>query len=422
MESTRELAHIDLVKEFRHQAKIFHESEPVTGAFWEAMSEAAQAGPIAENIEEVARIKAIKNPDVTAPYIAGIVRTAYRAYLEESDPNFDIQSLTTKESWRQPLGQIALALNEEKAGRGDLYTRNLHTNLWTRQVQTTIPERYAFAELLLQVTRERFPNGVNALDIGTGIMLGPLAMMDNEARKRLRFKQAINPGQLLWASDRRRSSLEYVNTLLAKPSILNSYVCVDTAPIYHESRQAYDQGIIAWSKASRRPSEANDPLIDRLTSNKPDNVRFYQANLAKAEDFVEFKKRLDAKTFDVITRITTDHQMNPGERAAMDFNLRSILSPNGLSLIVDFASLQRRRSLLQPQDITDLRMLMQWHRPLSFRGFINDQVAPKGRKRGLEHAASFNDSRCKELTLGLAHIAINGERVPLSEAIRLAAR
>ncbi len=55
-----------------------------------------------------------------------------------------------------------------------------------------------------------------------------------------------------------------------------------------------------------------------------------------------------------------------------------------------------------------------------FRGFIYDQSLPPA-KRGLEHAFSFGDSRCAELTLSLASIAIGGELVPVHEAIRLVA-
>lgn len=420
MPHTSELAPIDLSKEFRYQAKHPPGNEQVTGAFWEAMLEAAREGPIADSLEDVAATHATKNPDATAPYIAGIIRTAYRAYLEESDSDFDIQTLTTKESWREPLGRIATALHEEAEGRGDQFTNNLTTNLWTRQVQTTIPQRYTAGELLLQVTRERFPDGVNALDIGSGIGLGPLAMMNEQARRRLRFRQVTNPIQPLWVPERRRPQLENVNTLLERPSILNSYVCVDIAPVYHESRQSYDNGIIAWSKASRRPSEAKDDLIDTLTKNKPDNVRFHQANLADARDFVNFQEWLDGRKIDFVTWCTTAHQMKPDERAAMFYHLKSVLSPNGIIYLEDFASLQRRRNLLQPQDITDIHMLQRWHRPLSFRGFTYDQALPQ-RKRGMEHAFSFDDSRCRELTLAAAHLAINGERVPIHQAIRLMA-
>ncbi len=414
-----ELAPIDLNREFKHQAKVWRDNEPVTSAFWGATLEAAQTGPIAESLQEVTTTHAIKNPDATAPFIAGIIRTAYRAYLEESDPDFDIQTLTTKESWKAPLGQVAVALHEEAEGRGDQHSANLITNLWTGRVQTTIPQRYATDELILQVTRERFPYGVHALDIGSGIGLGPLAMMDEQARKRLRFQQVYNPAQPFCDPERRRQPLEITNSLLARPSILNSYVCVDIATVYHEARSAYENGIIAWSKASRRPSEAKDDLIDTLTNNKPDNVCFRQANLANAKEFTKFEDWLDGRKIDFITWNTTAHQMKPDERAAMFYNLKSILSPVGIIKLKDFATLQRRRSLL-PQDITDIRMLQRWHMPLSFRDFIYDSALPQ-RMRGMEHAFSFNDSRCEELTIALAHIAINGEPVPIHEAIRLAA-
>ncbi len=217
---TGELAPIDLAREFRHQAKHPPGGEEATGAFWQAMLETAQDGPIYENLEEIARLHAAKNPDATAPYIAGIVRTAYRAYLEETDPTFDIQRLTSRESWREPLSRIAEALNDEKNGRGDAATANLIINLWTRQVQTNIIERYSAAELILQVIRERFPDGVNALDIGSGIMLGPLAMMNATARKRLRFQQVTNPTQPFRVHENGQPPIDYVNTLLERPSHL----------------------------------------------------------------------------------------------------------------------------------------------------------------------------------------------------------
>ncbi len=161
-------------------------------------------------------------------------------------------------------------------------------------------------------------------------------------------------------------------------------------------------------------------MIDMLTTNKPASVRFDMVNLADAEQFVEFKKRLGDKKFDFVSWCTATHQMKPDERAAMFYNVKSILSPLGIAYIEDFASLQRPRSVSQPQSITDLHMLQRWHTPLSFRGFIYDH-AMETRKRGIEQVFSFNDSRCAELTMGLANIAMNGERVPFYQAVRLAA-
>ncbi len=257
---------------------------------------------------------------------------------------------------------------------------------------------------------------MNALDVGSGIMLGPLAMMEEEARQLLRFRQASDPTRPDTPAERQLLT-EKTNIILGRPSILKHYVCNDIHQIYRERHQIYDGGTIAWSKASRRPSEAKDPLIDRLTSGKNPNTRFHKARLDDHKSFAAFKDYLQGDTFDFISCIAATHQMRPEQREAIFNNLLTILTPRvGLIYLADFAILKAQETK-RPQAITALEMAEEWHVPESFRGFIYDNAMPK-RRRGLEQAFSFNDSRCGELTYGRASLNIKGKILQIPDAVR----
>lgn len=418
------VADINLDEEFRAQARNPMGNPeidvPVTGAFWSAMIDVCQDddGIIAKTVAEVAKLRG-KNPEATASYIAGVIRTSFWAYLQESDPSFDIQRLTTKKSWMKPLSQVAEALREEELGPGSQASENLGLNLWTRQVQTNIPSRYTPGELLLQITRERFPYRVDAADIGCGIMLGPLAMMDEQARRQLRFRQVTHPYPTY--IQERRKPTENANSLLDRPSILNGYACVDLEKVYNNKRGVYNNGVIEWSKASRRPSEANDPLIDRLTANLPPEISFYQGDLSKASDFIKFMELRGNKKFDFISLIATIHQMRSMPKTALVNNLVDALTPNGIAYIGEFAALSEpAEPRTTPFEITDLEIVGDWFVPGSFKGFMFDNAKPR-RWRGWEHIFTFKDSRCAEFSIQMAKIVMNGELVPLHEAARLMA-
>ncbi len=418
-------------EEVQYQSKHPPGEDPVTGAFYSRLLEEPLSSPLSVAIEEmidlhIKREDGMIMPSVWANNVRASIFTFLMTKTEQTHiaKKFSFNGLDDPKAWDKHFREVNEALgNTYSSWPTDRATDALNSNLLINNVQTTISDRNGPLELVMQSLRERFPDGIDWLEEGCGIMLGAQQMLLKD-----RYPFNFNSVGLLGDNfERKNARLTHkANRLVKRSSLLNNVVCVDLVPVYHNGRAAnsshasiapgYDPSAVEWARGSLRPSEYSNPSFMKkfngLLVEKSPKITFTRADLSDEVGAEKFEDRHPGKKFDVISFLTVLHQMSGHKRHMMMERGKSLLKPGGIMVIQDFGYLPPAR---RPLPISSLQMYRHWHSPGRYRTFVydSDHQIP-----GLQEAFRSKDSRCKDLAVVGARMIINNQTYPLSDIIK----
>jgi hypothetical protein len=349
----------------------------------------------------------------TVSEVAGLIRTCISAYVitasKDSHKKFSYEGFDGSK-WRPWLKKVngALAMPETRADE------QLLLNFETGIVMTSVASRYNTVELLAQLLRPRWGKDVWALDIGSGIMEGP-----NQIFKKKNFPMSVDRVR---HDDEPKGSddlTEKVNRLLALPTPISNYVCLDQRNVYLPHRKRFDPNVVTWVRAGMRPEkEYSNPnfrqTFDGVIKHKNSHVHFKPLNVLRHFDAEKFEEEYGGRKFHIIGGITVWHQLRKqGEIEAMYSWMRDHLADGGIIIGQEHARLQNSSG--RPAPIGSLRIERHWHVPDRYKTFVEDAAHPAG--PGLQEAFSSLDSRCKDIFISHAALAADGGLKEIQELI-----
>ncbi|MDB5171094.1 MAG: hypothetical protein JWO35_788 [Candidatus Saccharibacteria bacterium] len=416
------------VKEAFHQELLDQVKRPpgddaVTSAFYERLSQEPEISPLSIAIEDMIDFRMKREDGTVSPsLLVNNVRASIFTFLTTSkqtngDRNkFSFKGLDTPESWNKHFDLVNQALSSVYSPyKKDRSTDALSFNLQYRNAQTNIAERYGPLELIMQSLAERFPNGIDWLDVGSGIMEGA-QQLTHKAVYPLGFKSVDRVGNNFKTKDEQLT--HKANRLVRQTSLLNDIVCVDLNDVYHtiNGRSGYDQGNLEWARGSLRPGEQSDPRFmmkfNGLVAEKSSNITFTRADLSDETGAAQFAEKHPGKTFDVISLMTMLHQMPDEKKHSITERAKRLLSPGGIIVIQDFAYLPPAK---RPLPIESLKMYAHWHDRGRYRTFVYDSALEK---RGLQEVFRFKGSRCEDLAIAGGRLLVNNETYPMGYIIK----
>jgi len=404
---------LDLHEEFRYQAKHPPGEDQITGALFGALLEEPADSELSRAIEVMSVLRTQGHPDVSASEIAGVVRASICTYLLSHDEDFSYRGLTTPERWRPKLGLISEAIRDEHSQSVGI--TNFYFNLVSRKVQTSLPDRYKSLALLLQTSGERFSKEVAWLDVGSGVMEGAQQLATYD-RFPMKFSAVSSARTSFDEPDRRLTGK--INRLLKREPPISQAVCNDVENIYYEHYGMHDPTVLEWARGSLRPSEHLDrkfmKKFDALAAEKAPHVRFVKGDLNNPGDAERIRDQVEGRTFDVVSFMTSLHQVTKAQREVMLERASELLSDDGMVVVQDFAYLPASK---RPLPFTSLQTYQHWHVPGHYRTHVYDALHPQP---GLQETFYFKDSRCQELLLGTAQLMVDGALTPIDEAIHRA--
>lgn len=402
---------LNLREEFQRQAARPPSEDPYIGAMFQAFLEEPPDSIISKAVDDMTSLRLVRTPHITASEMAGTIRALFCTYLMLADPDFSYRGLTKPARWRPHLEKVANAFIENA---NDAATSQMLYLLACLNVQTNPPSRVGPYGVLLTCLDDRLPKaGANLLDIGSGLGQGPLQLIKNQESP-LRMNSVTSLGEPFGNKNRRLT--DAVNGLLAGRIAVQSVVCVDISPVYNDWRHEYNVDAIAFAEGSMRPTEHMNPqLLGRfreLLKYKPENLRYITADLTDDVDFDNFTETTNKKKFHAVSIMTMLHQLSRSERRVMMDRATELLEPGGMIYLQDFGWLPPSK---HPLPASSLQMYQHWHKPGRYRGLIYDDAL---QEKGLQQAFYFKDSRCREMAIGDAVIAMDGRITPLKEAVK----
>ena len=336
--------------------------------------------------------------------------TASEFAMHAAPGEFSYEGFEQPSRWRQVFSELAEAVLDPN--RDDTAAVQAEINLKGKKVQTTIPERYSVPELIAQTVRERFPDGVDWLDVGSGIMEGARQIVYKDKYPMVFTKVSEHTSTTPEDTDQDKVDELTIkaNRLLALPSLVNRFVCVDIQSVYQQSENRYDPGAVEWAKASLRPSEYMDKgfmmKFNGLLEEEPDNIFFLQTDLLQESMRDTFLNAAPARSYDIISFVTMLHQLPIVSRLRMMHQAISMLKPNGLIIAQDFAYCAKPYAG-HPISPSGLRMYSDWFRtPYRYNTFVYDAAH---QEKGFQMAFQSHDSRCRQIALGAGSLMVNGE-------------
>ncbi len=332
-------------------------------------------------------------PSFVVSEAVGAYRAAVQTELQKYEEGFpEDPELEDPRRWQRSLHEIADVYNTLH-GTHSVQERSerLNYNLWARRVQTNIPDRYLAAEIAMQSYRHRFPNGVKWLDIGCGILEGQRMLLGKQQQGLTEVDIVTENGDI----DALKTS--EVRDLLQRDSLIKRAVGVDLMPAYDPNTQQWARGSLRPQKEMRNQEFMRkfDSLImspTKETETFGNVISFFDGDLLREETREEFSAGPGAEKFEMVTILTTLHQLPRDQRNELAEIAKSYLDPdNGILVLQDFARVAHHAR--SPQS---LLFYQHWHNPYRYRTFIWDMKEPQ---KGYQEFARAADSRCQRLML-----------------------
>jgi hypothetical protein len=409
--------------------------EPETAAMFGAIllkhaAEKDDKSPMHQLISETAEQTIIRR-EIQAPAAVSLFRTAlinyYRKSYAAQHREFSDANLITPDSWGDLINDLSRDLQDETS----VSAGGLLTGIAFRTAATPAKERIIPIDLLSQLIAERFPKGARGLDVGTSLMVGPLQLVHK--RQFLRDFRFEKVAHLAPGKSRPSGLTDKSNKIVARDPVITEFVGIDKIPYYYEERgrMMYDRGNAEFALAGLRPSERNDPayfgtvktLMDKKQRGSwsyllEPGVSFHFGDLLHPGDLEEFKSRFTEK-FDVIVMSYITQELSPAEQVRMHEVACDLLSDKGLLVYLHQAFIKDGRPG-KPAPISSVvhhntYATEAWRSSMQ----VVDALNPDD-PQGVQEMMTFYDNRCQRAAVKAGRLVINGELVPLSEAIRQA--
>ncbi len=338
--------------------------------------------------------QSMSSSDLATLALKSVTKQAiHGAVADESFPEGYVSHLKNPKSFRSVVGKWL-----------DLYDNILDSteaqeeftiDMYTRKTSANYPERYVGPEFVLQLYDDRFPDGVDVLDVGCSLNLG-LYRMSDEAPPFLPVKFAGSQNKLKSAL---RERLGYKVPLVRKVGL---------------DAQARDSGQVPWAIANRfQPKERlNRERVDTYTQQvyaAVTNLPGIRADFT-ADKLDVWPKSADLKesSFDALMFITMMYQLSPAERVKAMKNAHKYLRPGGIIIIQDFC-------ILDPSTPMGLTFLDDWRSVDNpYRTYVFDSLRPQA---GFQELFRFSDERTRRMRLGSGQVYTGGKTVNVKEAL-----
>ncbi|HSW85754.1 MAG TPA: hypothetical protein VLF79_04070 [Candidatus Saccharimonadales bacterium] len=392
--------------------------EPQTAAMFNYILN--NGGPATNELVAMAASLTIQNRGVSRGAAASLFRTVIIDSLSTTygDNVFSDKDRTTVEDWQEPIDKLEQDLVSEHT---DTFNK-IETALIIFTAATPVRERYYNQELIAQLSRDRFPDGIRALDYGCSLFLGSLAI----ANKHLLPIEFENVSAEVPGRKTDDDLTAQANLILAKESLFKQIVAVDTFPFYNEGRQGFDKWAAQFALHGLRPSERNNPAYmgeiknlmntkDRASSKYDRNsiVKFQAADFLKREELVEFSEQYP-DTFDLIMVNYVTQELNPQHRLKLHNLLCNLLSENGLLIYNHQAHIDD--SVEQPAPIEAVQHYNTYATlPNRSRMHVVDRLLHPS---WVQEAMSYYDNRCRIVRLGAGKLVVNGEAELIADLVR----
>ena len=377
-----------------HNRSYYQRTNRTLSTFAEAALRALELPYFQEQLRYVLSVR----EDLDAMHTVKLLERTYQGDLLENDPEH------YPDDYRDDpcMWQKAFMSVEQDDIRGE----RVLFNLLTRNVQSNIAERYKTVKLLAALYRDRFGDEPSHLDVGSSVLHGQLklAFGHNTPGDALSFgdiklssqpelnHDSITHEQVL---HRERTINALVNKALHQTVRFGAMMGTDITNVddpstkrWVESCSFYPDELSDITKRTEYSAlEAVDPRHER--------VGFVRADFSNEGDLEKLHSTAPAGGYDIITFFTIFYQISAQERQRMLDHAAGLLSDNGIIVI---------------QDAVDGNFSKDWN----YTATIKDNARPDIDDQEI---LRWKTPRCNEARLGLGRLSLQGNTLPVDEAL-----
>lgn len=331
--------------------------------------------------------------DIAPSYAANLLLRGFQKQLLRDADRFDYPTSFDKtEPWRAAIREVL---------EDPVRSEELVLDMFIRDVQSNIAERYKSFKLIMQAMKSRIGERPKVMDIGCS---------QNQGLKKLALGRPF--GEVEVVNDGEGESIidpnltKKVNAELAKPFRIGTGLGIDIMPMN-------DPRVREWAKScSFYPSELLDQeLIDEYDlinqHDRVDNIGFDTYDFT-SEALYRLSHDQFRGNFDVITLSTVMYQMDEDERTRMADIVRRFLAPGGIVIYQDFGEVDKG-------DPTKLNYYKHWFlHKFSYTTAVLDTADPRDE---LQEIFRWENGRCQRMAMGLGSLSINGKLKTYPEII-----
>jgi hypothetical protein len=300
-----------------------------------------------------------------------------------------------------------LCNNPTGSRRDDKLLQEFTDALFFKELQTTMPARYALGEIVMQATRERYPGGVEVLDVGSSIGQG----LKSLALKHRTLGFPV-PRVLTKKGTEDEEATIDLYLRMTQPSVFREGWCVDI-------KDVRDRRVQTWARTNLRPVEYNDVNFmrdwEKISDSNPDNVHFAKLDFKNHNQVDRFMDKRGDKKFDIALFNTVLYQMdrNEDDLANVLLGIEHVIDPEvGIALAQD--SFKVTGNKITDIEITPENWGSRW--TCAAYDMLQEKLAPGTGWQELAHAPN---SRFDVLHLQPGTLVINGLRRTLREWIAI---
>ncbi len=400
------LLRIEMLRQGRQPVGV---EAPTAALMGRLAHEMTQQSPLSDVLVGVAEARMNRDGMKSSPTVSA-VRTATVHHGRMRIENFSDKDWSKPENADRLVELINDDLENQATG---IDVDSLGTFLFDLDYRNTPTapggKRYTWAEFFAQLLGEsRFPYGIKALDVGPSIIVGAQQLMSKD-KFPLRLEDVTVPsgGEEIDVTD-------VVRELLKRPSLFREIDCVDSEPVYWESRKEYDSTIGELAISAMRPiSERGDPAFvqeirDLMAIDKEaSNISFMWADMLKASGRATFLERFRERYDMIIVNYVTQEMAWPDQRK-LHHILCSLLRPpeegGGVLAYIHPAHIHPV-NVTQPAPIRNIRHYETHVGPHRHRLHLTDNLyAPKK----LQEIMSFEDNRCQRSRVYGGEVMLDG--------------
>jgi hypothetical protein len=408
------------IKELQLESRHPPNNDPIIGSLTKNLLDRVQSRTFLGNvIRGISIDHGVGQPGGASPSESiGRIRAAISSdLLTYSSDVYPYDGFDNPDRFTEPLQEI-----EDLARYGspqDPRVEELTTHLIIERVSTSIAERYALVELIMQTLRHRFDEDVQWLDIACGLMHGAHQIVRKD-------ELPFTPLKVVQKMDRRGEGYSNVvdtdimraanNLLLDTPSTPSGVVCTDRQKIYHNNRGVYGYDILQYARASLRPQvELMNPTFmahyEELHREKSPLVDFFRADMTEPADLAAFENRFGGRKYHFISLIMVMQQLKEHEQLQVMEWSKKHLAPGGVIIRAGF-------EWGHGEKIKDVKQYQHWHQAGRYTVHLYDSLRPD---RYSEIFRAEN-SRISSVAPGSGDILIAKDRiVSVPEALMMAA-